>query len=247
MPVDGRVGWPSGGRVLVSALIVGLGLVTAGLLDRVDRDLRMLYADYTIAATDLAHISGDVMRYRTSIIRAVEAGSRPDAERILAALPEQRERIRAAVDRYEAGGAVAGAPTGRERQALAELRGSLDAYFAAADETITLLRARWAAAAPQEAAAIRSKLALHVRDAAGARIVAVSMALDRLLETVADVGKGMQDEGAVIIREISTALLIGSLLLALLNLVVGSREQAGAGAAAVTPGPALPEGPDGKA
>lgn len=34
-----------------------------------------MYAEYTLGATDLAHISADVMRYQATIIRALEADS----------------------------------------------------------------------------------------------------------------------------------------------------------------------------
>jgi hypothetical protein len=47
------------------------------------------------------------------------------------------------------------------------------------------------------------------------------LALDRLLETVAEVAKDMRDEGTKTIRTTSATLLIGSLLIAFLNLVLG--------------------------
>ncbi len=220
MPDRTRNWWPSWGQVLVSLLVVVLGGLTARMLDRVDRDLRILYAEYTLAATDLAHISGDVMRYRATIIQAFEARSRQDAERIMVGLPDQRERIRAAVDRYDMTGKRVGPGVAREQQALTALRESLESYFVTADETIALLKKRWDVKPAKEAAALRSRLEVHIRDTAGARLVAVSLALDRLLDTVAEVGKGMQDEGIVTIREISAALLVGSVLLALVNLAV---------------------------
>jgi hypothetical protein len=34
---------------------------------------RVIYAEYTLAATDLLHVSGDHIRDRTSVIRAIEA------------------------------------------------------------------------------------------------------------------------------------------------------------------------------
>ena len=46
-------------RVAVSLLVIGLGLFSAQALKQVDRDLRGLYTEYTLAATDLAHIMTD--------------------------------------------------------------------------------------------------------------------------------------------------------------------------------------------
>jgi hypothetical protein len=83
-------------------LIAGLGWLSGGALSRVDQDLRIMYTEYTLGAADLAHISADVMRYRNTIIRALEAGSRKDFERITESLPGQRARVQLAVDRYAA-------------------------------------------------------------------------------------------------------------------------------------------------
>jgi hypothetical protein len=87
---------------LISILIAGLGWVSGQELSRVDQDLRIMYTEYTLGATDLAHISADVMRYRNTIIRALEADSKKDFERITESLPAQRARIQQAVDRYAA-------------------------------------------------------------------------------------------------------------------------------------------------
>ena len=71
-------------RVLVSLLVVGLGLFSAQALKQVDQDLRALYAEYTLAATDLAHVLTDVIRYRATMIKALEAPTRKEFERITA-------------------------------------------------------------------------------------------------------------------------------------------------------------------
>jgi hypothetical protein len=83
-------------------LITGLSLLSGQALSRVDQDLRIMHVEYTLGATDLAHISADVMRYRNTIIRALEADSQKDFERITEFLPAQRARIQHAVDRYAA-------------------------------------------------------------------------------------------------------------------------------------------------
>ena len=67
---------PSASQVLISLLIAGLGWMSGGALSRVDQDLRIMYTEYTLGAADLAHISADVMRYRNTIIRALQADSR---------------------------------------------------------------------------------------------------------------------------------------------------------------------------
>jgi len=90
---------PSLSQILISVLIIGLGFVGNRALSQVDQDLRIMYTEYTLAATDLAHISADIIRYRTTVIRALEAPSKKEFERITGSLPDQRARIQHAIDR----------------------------------------------------------------------------------------------------------------------------------------------------
>ena len=84
---------PSAAQLVISLLIAGLGWLSGQALSRVDQDLRIIYTEYQLGATDLAHISADVMRYPNTIIRALDADSRKDFERITESLPAQRARI----------------------------------------------------------------------------------------------------------------------------------------------------------
>ena len=91
---------PSAAQRFISLLIAGLGWLSSQALSRVDQDRRTMYAEYTFGATELAHISADIMRYRNTIIRALETDSQKDFERIVESLPAQRARNQhAAVNR----------------------------------------------------------------------------------------------------------------------------------------------------
>lgn len=210
---------PSLSQILISVLIVGLGFIGNRALSEVDQDLRIMYTEYTLAATDLAHISADIIRYRTTVIRALEAPSKKEFERITGSLPDQRARIQHAIDRYAAASLRVSRSGRSEPQDLEAVRQSLDAYIAAANRTINLLVQLWGAGSPEEASSLRTKAELQAADNAGPKLIQVSLALDRLLETVADVAKDMRDEGTRTIRTTSATLLIGSLLIAFLNLV----------------------------
>lgn len=218
------IGWadrfvrPSWGQVMVSLLIVVGGLVSSYILREIDRDLRIMYADYTLAATDLGHVSADVMRYRTTILRALEASTKKDFERISDSLPDQRAHILKAVDRFVAASGQVSRSGRSEAQDLQAVRESLDAYFSAADITIALLTKLWETTSPQEAAALKNKAEVHIAENAGQKLIQVSLALDRLLETVAEVARDIQAEGRRAIRIASALLIIGSCLLALLVL-----------------------------
>jgi hypothetical protein len=211
---------PSLSQILISVLIIGLGFVGNRALSQVDQDLRIMYTEYTLAATDLAHISADIIRYRTTVIRALEAPSKKEFERITGSLPDQRARIQHAIDRYAAASLRVSRSGRSEPQDLEAVRQSLDAYIAAANRTINLLVQLWGARSPEDAADLRNKAELQAADNAGPKLIQVSLALDRLLETVADVAKDMRDEGTKTIRNTSAILLIGSLLIAFVNLIL---------------------------
>jgi hypothetical protein len=211
---------PSLSQILISLLIIGLGLIGNRALSEIDQDLRIMYTEYTLAATDLAHISADIIRYRTTVIRALEAPSKKEFERITGSLPDQRARIQHAIDRYAAASLRVSRSGRSEPQDLEAVRESLDAYIAAANRTINLLVQLWVAGSLDDAINLRTKAELQAADNAGPKLIQVSLALDRLLETVAEVAKDMRDEGTKTIRTASATLLIGSLMIAFLNLLL---------------------------
>jgi len=212
---------PSWKQVVVSILIAGLGLMGARALSQVNQDITLMYTEYTLGATELAHISADVIRYRTTVIRALEAKTKQDFERITLSLPEQRARIQHAIDRYDAASLRVSRSGRSEPDDLRAVKESLDAYFQAASKTTMLLTQMWIASSPQEAAEFRQQAEVQAADNSGPKLIQVSLALDRLLETVADVAKDLRDEGVQTLRDTSGALLLGSVLIALLNLFTG--------------------------
>jgi hypothetical protein len=209
---------PSGSQLLISLLIAGLGWLSGQALSRVDQDLRIMYTEYTLGAADLAHISADVMRYRNTIIRALEADSQKDFERITESLPGQRARIQLAVDRYAAAGLRVSRSGRSEPEDIEAVRRSLDQYFSAASTTVQLLTQEWTAFSSAERDRLRRKAEEHAADNAGPKMIQVSLALDRLLDTVAEVAKDMRDEGTKAIQSTSIMLIGGSFFIALLNL-----------------------------
>jgi len=214
---------PSWSQLLISLLIASLGWLSGQALSRVDQDLRIMYTEYTLGAADLAHISADVMRYRNTIIRALEADSQKDFERITESLPGQRARIQQAVDRYAAAGLRVSRSGRSEPEDIEAVRRSLDQYFSVASTTVQLLTQEWTASSSSEREALRRKAEEHASDNAGPKMIQVSLALDRLLDTVADVAKDMRDEGTKAIQETSVMLVGGSFFIAMLNLFFSRR------------------------
>ena len=94
---------------------------------------------------------------------------------------------------------------------------SLDQYFSVASTTVQLLTQEWTAVSLTERETIRRKAEVHAADHAGPKMIQVSLALDRLLDTMADVANGMRDEGTQPIRRTSLLLVGGSLFVAFLS------------------------------
>jgi hypothetical protein len=206
-------------QLLISGLIAGLGVLGATALGVVDQELRSMYTEYTLAATNLAHSSSDLLRYRITITRAIEATTQKEFDRIAASLPDQRARILNAVGRYAEAGRGILKRGSRGDQDLEGFQRSLEAYFASADQTRALLAHLWHSSSPAEAAALRRQAELHAAEDAGPKLVEASEALERLLFGVAEVGKDMRDQGTNSIRLTSLVLVLGSLLIAGLNLI----------------------------
>jgi hypothetical protein len=204
-------------------MIAGLGWYSGQALSQIDQDLRIMYTEYTLGAADLAHISADVMRFRNTIIRALQADDKKAFERITESLPAQRARIQHAVDRYAAAGLRVSRSGRSEPEDIEAVRRSLDQYFSVASTTIQLLTQEWKASSVSEREALRRKAEEHASDNAGPKMIQVSLALDRLLDTVADVAKDMRDEGTKTIQYSSTLLVGGSFFIAVLNLLLSRR------------------------
>ena len=206
-------------QVVISALIVGLGLVSAHALSQIDADLQTMYREYALAAVDLAHISADVIRYRVTIVSAIESPTKKEFEQVTTSLAGHRARIQHAVDRY-ASASLRVSHSGRsEPQDLQVVQQSLDAYFAAASKTITLLIQSWNAETPHTVAALRHQAELQAADNSGPKLIQLTLALDRLLETVTDVAKDLRNEGTRLLHNMSLILISGSVGIAVFNLL----------------------------
>jgi len=212
---------PTWKQFAISILIAGLGLLAGRALSQVNQDIMLMYSEYTLGATEVAHISADVIRYRVTIIRSLEAQTRQDFERIIAPLAEQRAAIQHAVDRYAAASLRVSRSGRSEADDLRAVKDSLDAYFQAASKTISLMTQAWVVGTPKEAAALRRQAELHAADNAGPKLVQISLALDRLVDTIADVAKDMRNDGTAELRATSSLLVFGSLFVAIVNLFSG--------------------------
>lgn len=203
-----RIGW---WNVLISALIAGTGWWGSHALTKVDQDIRIIHAEYTLAATDLGHMNARLIRYRSTIIRAIEADSKRQFESITESFPAQRQRIEDTLDVYiRASQKASSNPKVRtqEAAALIELREKLEQYIESSRVTLGILEELWQSSSPQDRRRLRAKAEYHAAQDAGPKLIAVSFALDRLLEIVAEIGNDARKESESVIR-LATATVIG--------------------------------------
>jgi Four helix bundle sensory module for signal transduction len=219
-----RIRWVS---LVISFLIVGGGWLGSRTLIRVDQDLRVIYTEYTLATTDLGHLNGELIRYRTSVIRAVETDNKQEFHRILASLPVKRTNINQTIERFVT--ATNDASVGRRLDAreLAELKAvqeKIAAYMASSQHALEIIQQRWSigpAAKAAEAQRVQDRARQYLADDAGSKYMSVTLELDRLLEVVAGIAGDVKKDADSTLRIVTLLLVTISLTLGVLVLVVG--------------------------
>ncbi len=209
--------------VLISALILASGIFGSQTLTRVDQDLRIIYAEYTLAATDLGHVNGELIRYRTSVIRAIETDRKEDFQRIVASLPQKHTRLDKAIARFVE--ATNDASRGKRVDAgelteLKAVRKSIDDYMASSQHALTMMERRWNLASGAEARRLQNLARQYVATDTATKFINVTIELDRLLEVVAAIAGEVKKEADDSLRVATMAMIAVSLALAVLVLTI---------------------------
>ena len=218
-----RIHWAS---LSISLLIVASGWVGSQTLIRVDQNLRVIYAEYTIAATDLGHVNGELIRYRTSVIRAIEADTKEEFQRIVASLPQKQTRVNNAIERFVEATNDASFDKKMDAGELAELktvRERIDAYMASSHHALQLMEQRWKVVSRDEAQRLQDAAKQYLAKDAGTKYMSVTVEVDRLLEVVAAIAGEVKKEADSRLRIVTVVLIAVSLALALLVLFVPIR------------------------
>lgn len=218
-----QIHWAS---LSISLLIVASGWVGSQTLIRVDQDLRVIYAEYTLAATDLGHVNGELIRYRTSVIRAIEADTKEEFQRIVASLPQKQTRVNNAIERFVEATNDASFDKKMNARELAELktvRERIDAYMASSHHALQLMEQRWKVVSRDEAQRLQDAAKQYLAKDAGTKYMSVTVEVDRLLEVVAAIAGEVKKEADSRLRIVTVVLIAVSLVLALLVLFVPIR------------------------
>lgn len=209
--------------VLISLIIVASGWAGSQTLIRVDQDLRVIYTEYTLAATDLGHLNGELIRYRTSVIRAVETDSKEEFHRILASLPEKRARIDKAIERFVAATDDASTRRSLDARELSEVKAvqeRIASYMASSHHALQMMEQRWDVEPVLNAQRLQNEAREYLANDVGSNYMNVTVELDRLLEVVATIAGDVKKEADVTLRSVTVVLILVSLTLSVLVLAI---------------------------
>jgi hypothetical protein len=218
-------------------LILTSGLYGAQFLASVDKDLRVIYAEYTLAATDLGHMNGELIRYRTSVIRAIESDTKEKFKRIAASLPQKRERIERAIQRFIEATNDSSNREKMDARELAEVRAvreRMDAYFSSSYQAIQLMEQRWGVVSEAKATQLQAEAKRYWAKDATSNFNNVTVQLDQLLHVVAEIAADVKNEAQASLRFATLAIVVISLGLGTLVLAMQTTKRIGA---AVAPNP----------
>ena len=216
-----RIRWIS---VLISLLIVAGGWLGSQMLVRVNQNLRVIYAEYTLAATDLGHVNGELIRYRTSVIRAIEADTKHEFERIVDSLPQKRMRLNKAIDRFVEATNEAAIGNRMDARELAELKAvqqKIEAYLSASHHALRLMEQGWNVVPQVEAERLQNAAKQFLAEDAGTKYMSATLELDRLLEVVGQIAGQVKEEAESTLRILMLVLMVLSMTLSIAVLAVG--------------------------
>jgi hypothetical protein len=168
-------------------------------------------------------VNGELIRYRTTVLRAIEAGTKEEFHRIEASLQQKQDRLNRAMKRFV--DATNEASSGRRMDAreLAEVkavRERMDAYIASSHQAIERMEQRWSVASPAEAQRLQAAAKQYWANDSTIKFNSVTVELDRLLEVVAEIAGEVKKEADASLRIATVAVITVSLALALVTLVV---------------------------
>jgi hypothetical protein len=214
-----RIHWTS---ILISLLIVTSGMLGSRTLIRVDQDLRVIYAEYTLAATDLGHVNGELIRYRTTVLRAIEADTKEGFQRIQASLPHKQGRLDKAMMRFvdASNEASHGRMDARELAEVKAVRERMDAYIASSHQAIERMEQRWSVASLTEAQRLQAAAKQYWAKESTSKFINVTLELDRLIEVVAEIAGEVKKEADASLRVATMSIIGVSLALGILILTM---------------------------
>jgi methyl-accepting chemotaxis protein len=215
-------------RTILTKLLMSFGVIVSiscilgirGYIEsqKIEKDVDVLYVDYTVAGTDLAKMSVNLARFRNNLVRAREAKDAASVEEILKSNATIRKAIEDPFNAY-LGTVLRESSTGRsEIEDAPRVKTALDEYFSSAAKTQEQLTGLSQAKTPQEREKQLAAMSEGVK-AAGVKFEAVCYAIDELVTSVTDVGNDINNQVKGNIRVSNQSNLVGTLISVSLGIV----------------------------
>ncbi|MCC7421277.1 MAG: MCP four helix bundle domain-containing protein [Planctomycetaceae bacterium] len=205
----------------VCAIVAGMGSIGGLGITSVRENLRVVYEDYTVAATELARVSSAMTRFRAAVALAVSADSKAEFAEHATQQDKLKPQMLQPLEKYSQTVLRVSRSGRNERQDLEQFRAALAAYFAAADQTRSLLEQRWEARTDAEIETLKNKAQENIETSAGPKLMAAVEHFDHLLETVSDVASDMNEDGKATASKALWTIVVGTGLSVLVSLALG--------------------------
>ena len=198
------------GFALMGVLMGVLGGVAADGLTTLRESLRVVYEDYTVAATDLASVANNLNRTRTNDFLALDAATKADFDKVVARDAEITEAVQKPLAAYAATVLRVSRSGRNETKDLQTFRDAYAAYVAASEMSLETLKRAWASPTKQEMEALQAKARTNAVQQAGPKMEVTIAALNELLTTVKAVAQDMNEEGTAAAAAARRILAIGT-------------------------------------
>ncbi len=183
---------------LVSCLTLMVTVVIIIGLNSVRENLRVVYEDYTIAGTNLAHASNNLTRHRYILRLAATAGDLSEAEQHIEVAAKLRAEIIAPINAYAATTLRSSLSGRNEANDLQVFRQKVEEYFAVSEHMLAFARERWNRVDKSDPTGSRAKPPDALVKQTDQKLEGILATLDELLLTVAAVAKDMNEEGNLV-------------------------------------------------
>lgn len=203
---------------LISALTLVVGVLVIMGVSSLRENLRVVYEDYTVAGTNLAHVANNLTRHRNAVRQARFSGDRVEFERFADVAAKLKTDIHQPLNTYASTTLRVSQGGRNEAHDLQTFRRELEDYFTASEQLLAFDRTRWEKGEKPDP---RDPRALPLLKGMEQKLDLALEALDMLLVTVADVGKDMNEEGNVIGARATWTLMVSTATVIVLGLLLG--------------------------
>jgi methyl-accepting chemotaxis protein len=209
------------GFAAVCTIVAGMGWIGGVGITSVRENLRVVYEDYTISASELAHVSTNMARYRAAGVLATSADSKTEFTEQTTRQNSLKPGILEALDKYAATTLRVSRGGRDERKDLEQFRSDMETYFAAAELTTSLLQQKWDARSESESTAFLAKAQNNIETNSGPKMNVAMEHLDHLVGTVAEVAKDMNEDGKETASRALWTIIGGTGLAMVVSLALG--------------------------